>query len=573
MKNKISTDLIHGTIVAPALASATLLWLSQPPVQLWWLSFVAIVPLLLLIIRETSFKRKGYVKLWCVFALYWLISLQGLRHAHPLMYGPWLALGGYLAIYPTVFVLCSRFLYQRGMSLMVVAPLVWVALEYTRNHLLTGISVLMLGHSLMPVPILVQTADVFGSYGVGAFVVIVNLFAWQLLQYVRKRSCLRQFLTMSAFAVSVTGTVIIYGVYRMGQKTENGLATFALIQRNEAVEYVLDPDRQSEMFQNYVASSVDAARSTTETIDAYVWPESMYSETNPLILAETEPIPPKEFPGSPDAFKDNVNAARDYFNRRTVALQNKLQSEHRNSTTTPELIVGCGVVNYGKNVEAYSGVVHIGSDHQVDGWYGKTHLVMFGEYIPLVPSIPGLRSLVPPGMGLQQGDGGKLMDVRGTLVAPNVCIETAVERVTVNQMNAFLEQGRLPDVICTVTNDGWFDESSVIDHHLRCAQMVAVACRRPILSAANNGPTAWIDSCGRIAKRLETGTNGHLIASPARDSRISLAARLGDMPAAATLVICVALAICVRNRVPHTAQTPDAPDSESAESCESTAES
>ena len=117
MKNKISTDLIHGTIVAPALASATLLWLSQPPVQLWWLSFVAIVPLLLLIIRETSFKRKGYVKLWCVFALYWLISLQGLRHAHPLMYGPWLALGGYLAIYPTVFVLCSRFLYQRGMSL------------------------------------------------------------------------------------------------------------------------------------------------------------------------------------------------------------------------------------------------------------------------------------------------------------------------------------------------------------------------------------------------------------------------------------------------------------------------
>ena len=35
---------------------------------------------------------------------------------------------------------------------------------------------------------------------------IVNLFAWQLFSMFEK-SCLRQFLTMSAFAVSVTGTV------------------------------------------------------------------------------------------------------------------------------------------------------------------------------------------------------------------------------------------------------------------------------------------------------------------------------------------------------------------------------
>ena len=79
-----------------------------------------------------------------------------------------------------------------------------------------------------------------------------------------------------------------------------------------------------------------------------------------------------------------------------------------------------------------------------------------------------------------------------------------------------------------------------------------------------------IDSCGRIVKQLETGTNGHLIASPTRDSRISWAVRLGDMPP--LYLVCVALAICVRKRIPHTAQTPDGPDSESAESCELTAE-
>ena len=89
----------------------------------------------------------------------------------------------------------------------------------------------------------------------------------------------------------------------------------------------------------------------------------------------------------------------------------------------------------------------------------------------------------------------------------------------------------MPDVIVTVTNDGWFDDSSVIEHHLRCAQLVAVGCRRPILSAANNGPTAWIDSSGRVVDRLSTGSNGAIIATPIRDERTSLYVRMGDWPA------------------------------------------
>ncbi|HBV65076.1 MAG TPA: hypothetical protein DEF45_18870 [Rhodopirellula sp.] len=115
-------------------------------------------------------------------------------------------------------------------------------------------------------------------------------------------------------------------------------------------------------------------------------------------------------------------------------------------------------------------------------------------------------------------------------------------------MKQFFLDGESPDVIATVTNDGWFDDTSVIDHHLRCAQMVAIACRRPILSAANNGPTAWIDSRGQIIERLATGESGFLIATPKRDRRISLAVRMSDWPAAATVIFCVALAMCVRRR-------------------------
>jgi apolipoprotein N-acyltransferase len=123
------------------------------------------------------------------------------------------------------------------------------------------------------------------------------------------------------------------------------------------------------------------------------------------------------------------------------------------------------------------------------------------------------------------------MKVGTALVSPNICIETAVERVTVDQLRTLRRSGSPADVVVTVTNDGWFDRSSVIDHHRRSAQLVAVGIRRPILSAANNGPTVWIDSRGQTVQSIPTGASGVIMARPQRDARSSLYLQVGDWPA------------------------------------------
>lgn len=551
MKRNHSNDPARLSVTLPSLLSALCLWLTNPPMQLWWLGFVALLPLIYLISLEQRFRRRDYIIIWCASSLYWLISLQGLRHAHPLMHGPWLALGCYLAVYQTVFVGFSRFLFHRGIGLLLVVPLCWVALEYIRNYLLTGISVLMLGHALINVSILVQIADLFGSYGVTAVLTLANVFAWQTLQRCRGRVSKNDYLFTFGITLICFVAVMAYGGYRLNEPLGKPLARFALIQRNEKVEYVLDPERQVQIFQEYAAASVNAARGTSEIIDAYVWPESMYSATNPHVYLTRDAKVPGQFPGNVQEFEAGVRNQQLAFIKRAGFVQEALQREQNSSTQSPELIVGCGVVEYGERIRVFSAVVNIDANHQVETWYGKTHLVMFGEYIPLLPSIPGLKKLVPPGMGIEPGRGGVLMKVANTWVAPNVCIETAVERVAINQMCQFHADGQTPDVIATVTNDGWFENTSVIDHHLRCAQMVAIACRRPILSAANNGPTAWIDSRGKIVERLDTGENGFVIATPEKDERISLIVRIGDWPAAATVIGCIALGMCVRKRDAH----------------------
>ncbi len=134
-------------------------------------------------------------------------------------------------------------------------------------------------------------------------------------------------------------------------------------------------------------------------------------------------------------------------------------------------------------------------------------------------------------MGVTPGDGPRVFKVDELSIAPTVCIETAVERVIPRQLADLYCQKQMPDVVINVTNDRWFDHSSVVEHHLRCARFVAIACRRPILISANGGPTAWIDSSGRIVERLPNDGNGYLLVKPQLDPRTSPYLTIQDWPA------------------------------------------
>ena len=529
------------TTFAVGSSTSILLWLAQPPVMLWPVALLTLVPWLRLIEREAPLIRRDWVVLWAASAGYWLVSLWGLRHAHPLMILPLLALASYLAVYHLLFIYLTRRLIRSSLPMMVAAPVAWVAQEWIRNHLLTGISVLMLGHTMVGAPPLVQIADLFGTYGVGFVVVAVNVSIHSALKLMRRevRPVVAAYDLLSAGVIA--GAAFVYGQMRLDEPVDPPTATFALIQRSETVDYGQSAERELSIFQNYFQQSVASLSGIESPVDAVVWPESMFTGTVAWAIAGPDLRAPASFGITDEQLRESVQQQEAYFLDRARYVQSELAMV--NGSTTPHLLVGCGVVRFDNQPETYSGVVSIGPDGTVRDWYGKTHLVMFGEYIPIAPLVPGLRSLVPPGMGLQTGPGAKRFDVAGTTVAPNICIETAVERVTVNQLATLRSRGGLPEVIVTVTNDGWFDDSSVIEHHQRCAQLVAVACRRPILSAANNGPTASIDSCGRIVERLQPGDSGVLLASPRRDPRTSLYLLIGDWPAAICVVLSIGFAV------------------------------
>jgi len=562
-----------------AASGAALLWLAQPPLRLWPLAWVALVPWLLLL-QQGNVTRRHYAILYGVGVIYWGLTMQGLRHAHPLMYGPWTAFAAYLAVYPVLWMGLVRVASGSPtgsaeeqarpafrLPLWVSAPIVWVGLECVRNYFLTGISAVMLGHSQADVPAIIQIADLWGSYGVSFVIVLTNAAIAEAIVTLRRRrlsaaadsaqphSLFENHLAPNPWlgggvALATVLATLAYGYWRLAEAEalpQAAAVNLALIGRDEPIVFEQDADRELEIFDAYFRQSYQAAEQAAKqnmTLDAVIWPESMFTGGLPWLAADpTRPIVvPPGLEMSEAEFREIISERQRQFEHRAAQVQTALR-QATGQTSGPDLIAGCSVVSYNAPSGGHSGCVHIGPDGRVADWYAKTHLVMFGEYIPAMDYLPWIDRIIPPGMGLLPGKQPVALSVGGLNVSPTICIETAVERVTLNQVRELIARGAAPDLLVNVTNDGWFDGSAVVEHHLRCAQFVAIACRRPLLIAANGGPTAWIDSSGRTVERLSNDAAGSILVTSRLDGRSGLYQRIGDWPARLLALACGILGI------------------------------
>ena len=89
--------------------------------------------------------------------------------------------------------------------------------------------------------------------------------------------------------------------------------------------------------------------------------------------------------------------------------------------------------------------------------------------------------------------------------------------------------GRRPDVMLNLTNDGWFWGSSMLDLHLRSNILRAVEFRRPNLVAANTGISGWIGPSGELQGKVEKKEEGYIIAKVGRASVYSFYLLYGDI--------------------------------------------
>jgi apolipoprotein N-acyltransferase len=539
-------------VLVSGLIYALLLWVSFPPIGFGLLGLFAIIPLLARITDRRNITRRGYVFLWLAGCLIWLALLQGIRLAYWPLYGGWIALSLYLAVYTPLFVGLARVgLHRLRIPLVVVAPVVWVGLECVRGYFATGFSACLLGHTLINYPICLQIADAFGGYGVSTLVLLVNLLVWQTIvvsQWYRKvykasddgakvtepNQSLPSWTSLFT-AVCLSVAIVYYGYFRLNESRTldpSPMTSVALIQQNSPTIFEANRERNQSAWTSYLRTTEKAAREHQD-IDLVVWPESVFTANEPYIVIENETtqVPPE--------WADQVKTLEDLDSiisewRRAFAVKvERVQQVFRDSesNSVPKLLVGQDYVSARDDgLYRFNSAMAINKDGEIEQRYSKTHLVMIGEYIPFADWIPGLyRSL---GMApIRPGREAKSFPVGDAVVAPIICFENVLPHWVHWQQQQLKNAGKPSDLMITITNDGWFRGSSILDHHLNCAIIAAIENRQPMLVAANTGLSAWIDGSGRKIIVSPRMSEFIIFAEPSRDSRDGLWQSIGDWPA------------------------------------------
>jgi apolipoprotein N-acyltransferase len=492
---------------------------SYPPVRLPVLSFVALVPAVLLLRDVVANPRLAfrlgfrYGLLANGLVLYWM--LVALWH-----FTAFAALGYVVTVFLLgvftggLFWLVTRArLVAPALPLALVFPLAWTALEWAIGHLGdAAFPWLGLGTSLADAPLLVQWADLAGARGVTLWLVWCNVLLAGSLAVDRRtlaRVTLRAWLPVGMTILAAVG----YGSWRERTLPLRKVGTLALVQPNIAYHDKWDPAKADSEVALLLSLSRDT-RAVTRP-DLFVWPE----------------------------------AALPYYLTERPAWQGAI-SRFASGGRTPVLTGGVHV-QFGADGRFDTSNAAFFFD-SLGRWrpypvYEKHYLVPVVERVPFVP-VGWFRAL--PGLGRWSGGfaRGKTLPLYATPIGRFgvlVCYESAFEALA----RAYRRAGA--DFLVNITNDAWFGRTSAPYQHASHLVLRAIETRMGIARDANDGISEFVDPLGRVTQpsRLQTQTvvTGPLLTSDVQ----TLYVRWGDWVGATTALTTlgfVALVLVQRRR-------------------------
>lgn len=433
------------------IAGTTIFW-GLAPHGLWYVALVGVVAFAALWQTKLSAKQSYFLAFafhFGMFAagvhwLYFSIHIHGQVPAFltVLFVGLFSAALAGISSLPW---LLSPFV-RRKFNRLLAFPALWVFGEWGRSWILTGFPWLYLGQAHLHTP-LAGWIPLFGVLG-GSFA--LALTATALISIYTQRT---MFLVVgqSLLMLAIWGGGSLLNQYQWTSEIENRLSV-TMVQPNIPLQDKWNPSRASEIM------SVLHSQSEPHWHDNLViWPEAALPYTG--------------------------EAAEQY-----LATRDELAKEKNAALVT-------GYLTYDPEIRRFYNA--IGGAGSAEGIYLKQRLVPFGEYVPLENWLRGLMHFFDLPMSvISAGPTSQAplsIDQGGTnyLAAPAICYEIAYPALVANL-------AREANLIITLSNDAWFEDSIGPWQHVEIAQLRALENRKPVIRVTNNGVSANIDHRGKI---------------------------------------------------------------------------
>jgi len=431
--------------LAVAFACGAAMPFAYAPYGYKWLAVLAMAGWMLLVLPGRAFAIGYAFGLgWFGLGAWWLAPT--LHSFGPLSW-PWawlvvLAVGVVLGLFPALLAWSARALARSdpGRTLLLF-PLLAVAEEWLRGHVLTGLPWTPPGSLLLDTPA-IGWAAVVGVYGSTLLPVGLAAVLAALLGGVARRAAL----------AALCALLLVAFLAPAPYKAQGSVHRVALVQANIPQRLKWDAGFLNTTMQRYAELSRQAAGKA----DIIIWPEAAV----PMFLGL-----------SPEWSQWLLTHMRDW-NRQVLFGGLKLAADGHT---------------------AYNGLFLYTPGSTDLQFVGKQHLVPFGEYVP--DWIPYLHTLVPNIADFRPTHGAGVLQPKGGRYGSLVCYEG----IFPEQARARAQTAK---VLVNVTNDAWYGKSPATWQDMQAARMRAVETGRYLLRDANTGVTAIIAPDGRVVSSI-----------------------------------------------------------------------
>ena len=341
--------------------------------------------------------------------------------------------------------LISRLARGEPCLLLLVAPAIWVLIEWLRGWVLTGFPWLAIGYSQIDLPT-AGWAPVLGVYGV-SFMTVLSTTAVLVAIMTSGR---QRGIALAVFVIPLLSGGVLKAIEWTEPSAPPVRSTIVQAGISQAEKWL--PERLRPTLDFYRAATLQATDS-----ELVVWPEVAV-------------------PSLDDRVEPYIQA---------------LQADTRG--TGRSILFGILERDESRGeANIYNSVMLVAGDRRQS--YRKRHLVPFGEYFPVPARVrEWMRMMSLPHNDLAAGDDVQplLEAANGEKLAVAICYEDAYGA---EQLYA------LPDasILINVSNDAWFGDSIAPHQHLEIARMRSLEVGRAAIRATNTGISAFISHVGKV---------------------------------------------------------------------------
>ncbi len=427
-----------------------LLGLSRLPINLGFLVFFSLIPLISFFNKKQSFKKCLFAGIlfstsYTAVSLHWisLVTIPGFIGLF-ILFGIYFFLLFFLI--NTIWNFFPKFKYFTFISF-------WVSFEYLQNFGEFRFPWFNLGYSLADYLALIQIGEIGGIYLISILIIIVNI-----LIYEYKRN-FGQNLTVLLLIFAVW---IGFGIYRLKTiKLENTNVNFSIVQVSITQERKWDRTFLDSTCYLYEEFTKVASKNNPDLI---IWPESAL----PVYLLKQAKY------------------------RKFV--------QYLAGETGIDIFTGFPhyEVAYSPHPERYkfyNAASKFLKTGEIDEPYYKKILVPFGERMPFLKIFPFLWNVQMGQANFEYGKELGFYYIKNFKFSPLICFEIAFPQLTLQMAKEDT------DFIVNITNDAWFKRSAGTYQHAVMTKFRAIETRKQIYRAANTGYSLIVSPTGKFLQK------------------------------------------------------------------------